>query len=53
MKIQDTKNQLAYADILSGLPGSFFPARIMNPSEVHSATSGYAPAVNQWVKGKW
>lgn len=53
MNIQDTTNQFTHADRLSGLSGSFFPARIMNPSEVHGATSGYAPVVNQWVKGKW
>ena len=53
MNIQDTTNQSAQAVGLSGLPGSFFPARIMNPAEVHSATGGYAPVVNQWVKGKW
>ena len=53
MNIQDTTNQSVHADILSGLPGSFFPARIMSPAEVHNATSGYAPVVNEWVKGKW
>ncbi|MDI1270536.1 MAG: hypothetical protein PSV40_15720 [Polaromonas sp.] len=36
-----------------GMPGSFFPARIMDPSEVQHATLGRPSAVQAWTNGKW
>lgn len=36
-----------------GLPGAFYPARIMDPSEVQHATLGRPSTVQAWTQGKW
>ena len=53
MNNQATTQKTLQADSLPGFAGSFFPARIMNPSEVTNATKDYASVVNAWTKGKW
>ena len=53
MNNQTTTKQPIRDDRLPGLPGSFFPARIMDPSEIKTATKDYSSVVNAWTKGKW
>jgi hypothetical protein len=52
MNYQNTTKQPSQTDRLHGLTGTFFPAKIMFPSEVKNATNGRPSAEKKWTDGK-